>query len=166
MEKQISLWEELAVPIVVVGISLMMVYGCHSCTQSEEAKEKANVISEFTTEEIKANEKEELKRIALCREDSKKVKMLLSNKEECNYFQDRLTTCLREGNCGCNDERSYLEKCNAGPETEPSPSPNPETEPSPSPKPETEPSPSPKPEPQKKGMSTGEKVFLIWFLFL
>ena len=144
MEKQISLWEELAVTIVVVVISLM-VYGCHSCIQSKEAKEKANV-REFTTEEIKANEKEELKRIALCREDSKKVKMLLSNKEECNYFQDRLTTCLREGNCGCNDERSYLEKCNAGPETEPSP--------------------SPKPEPQKKGMSTGEKVFLIWFLFL
>jgi len=72
--------------------------------------------------------------------------MLLSNKEECNYFQDRLTTCLREGNCGCNDERSYLEKCNARPETEPSP--------------------SPKPEPQRKGMSTEEKVFLIWFLFL
>jgi len=144
MEKQISLWEELAVTIVVVVISLM-VYGCHSCIQSKEAKEKANV-REFTTEEIKANEKEELKRIALCREDSKKVKMLLSNKEECNYFQDRLTTCLREGNCGCNDERSYLEKCNAGPETEPSP--------------------SPKPEPQKKGMSTGKKVFLIWFLFL
>jgi len=145
MEKQISLWEELAVPIVTVGISLMMVYGCLSCTQSKEAKEKANV-REFTTEEIKANEKEELKRIALCREDSKKVKMLLSNKEECNYFQDQLTTCLREGNCGCNDERSYLEKCNARPETEPSP--------------------SPKPEPQRKGMSTGEKVFLIWFLFL
>ena len=144
MEKQISLWEELAVTIVVVVISLMMAYGC-SCIQSKEAKEKANV-REFTTEEIKANEKEELKRIALCREDSKKVKMLLSNKEECNYFQDRLTTCLREGNCGCNDERSYLEKCNAGPETEPSP--------------------SPKPEPQRKGMSTGKKVFLIWFLFL
>ena len=144
MEKQISLWDELAATIVVVVISLM-VYGCHSYIQSKEAKEKANV-REFTTEEIKANEKEELKRIALCREDSKKVKMLLSNKEACNYFQDRLTTCLREGNCGCNDERSYLEKCNAGPETEPSP--------------------SPKPEPQRKGMSTGEKVFLIWFLFL
>jgi len=146
MEKQRQqIWLELfAVTTVVVVISLM-VYGCHSCIQSKEAKEKANV-REFTTEEIKANEKEELKRIALCREDSKKVKMLLSNKEECNYFQDRLTTCLREGNCGCNDERSYLEKCNAGPETEPSP--------------------SPKPEPQKKGMSTEEQVFLIWFLFL
>jgi len=145
MEKQISLWEELFVVTIVVVVISLMVYGCHSCIQSKEAKEKANV-REFTTEEIKANEKEELKRIALCREDSKKVKMLLSNKEECNYFQDQLTTCLREGNCGCNDERSYLEKCNAGPETEPSP--------------------SPKPEPQRKGMSTGKKVFLIWFLFL
>ena len=145
MEKQISLWEELFVVTIVVVVISLMVYGCHSCIQSKEAKEKANV-REFTTEEIKANEKEELKRIALCREDSKKVKMLLSNKEECNYLQDQLTTCLREGNCGCNDERSYLEKCNAGPETEPSP--------------------SPKPEPQRKGMSTGEKVFLIWFLFL
>ena len=155
MEKQRQqILDLFAVTIVVVVISLM-VYGCHSCIQSKEAKEKANV-REFTTEEIKANEKEELKRIALCREDSKKVKMLLSNKEECNYFQDRLATCLREGNCGCNDEMSYLEKCNAGPETELSPSP----------KSETELSPSPKPEPQKKGMSTGEKVFLIWFLFL
>ena len=145
MEKQISLWKEQLATIILVVVISLMVYGCHSCIQSKEAKEKANV-REFTTEEIKANEKEELKRIALCREDSKKVKMLLSNKEECNYFQDQLTTCLREGNCGCNDERSYLEKCNARPETEPSP--------------------SPKPEPQKKGMSTGKKVFLIWFLFL
>ena len=145
MEKQILLWKEQLATIILVVVISLMVYGCHSHLKSKEAKEKANV-REFTTEEIKANEKEELKKIALCREDSKNVKMLWSNKEECNYFQDQLTTCLREGNCGCNDERSYLEKCNARPETEPSP--------------------SPKPEPQRKGLSTGEKVFLIWFLFL
>ena len=54
MEKQRQqIWLELFAVAIVVVFASLMVYGCHSCIQSKEAKEKANV-REFTTEEIKA----------------------------------------------------------------------------------------------------------------
>jgi len=87
-----------------------------------------------------------------CIEKNKRVEMLYSTHELCKPLETALLNCKSFGHCGCAELRVQLEMCNLRSTYEEIP-----LERSGRSMYVREP---------RKGMSTGEKAFLFWFLFL